>query len=418
MKKIFIYILMLFCTLGISAQTLSDSAQMSLLTCTPGDYVYSQYGHSAIRVQDPTQNIDITFNYGIFSFDTDNFYGKFIKGETDYQLGIEYTRQFLWSSAYIGRTTYEQPLNLTIAQKQAIFDALMLNYEPENRFYRYNFVFDNCATRPYHLLMSVLDTANMQSNYAPEACTYRSLISHYSQANLWQDFGVNLIFGKAADKVMTLAERLFLPEELMRFVSGLRFADDTPLTDAGAVAPFEVTASPWWMSPYVLVGLLCILLIIVSWLDLKHRRVSWWLDAVLFLVYGILGSIAFYLTFFSLHPLVGENYNLLFFNPLSLVLFVLCLFPRGRQWLGKVGLWISLYFYAALVLRLCVGQAWHWLLLLAIVHYLRIRLVWYRDEFILGQRTKDKGQRMRLFVFALLYILHSTFPRLVRSRLV
>ncbi len=409
MKKIFIYILMLFCTLGISAQTLSDSAQMSLLTCTPGDYVYSQYGHSAIRVQDPTQNIDITFNYGIFSFDTDNFYGKFIKGETDYQLGIEYTRQFLWSSAYIGRTTYEQPLNLTIAQKQAIFDALMLNYEPENRFYRYNFVFDNCATRPYHLLMSVLDTANMQSNYAPEACTYRSLISHYSQANLWQDFGVNLIFGKAADKVMTLAERLFLPEELMRFVSGLRFADDTPLTDAGAVAPFEVTASPWWMSPYVLVGLLCILLIIVSWLDLKHRRVSWWLDAVLFLVYGILGSIAFYLTFFSLHPLVGENYNLLFFNPLSLVLFVLCLFPRGRQWLGKVGLWISLYFYAALVLRLCVGQAWHWLLLLAIVHYLRIRLVWYRDEFILGQRTKDKGQRMRLFVFALLYILHSTF---------
>ncbi len=156
MKRLLYICLFILVGLNASAQRLSDSAQISLFTCTPGEYVYSQYGHSAIRVVDPAQKLDITFNYGIFSFDTEDFYLKFIKGETDYQLGIDDTRSFLWSSSYIGRTTYEQVLNLSRTQRQAIFDALVENYRPENRFYRYNFVFDNCATRPYLLLKNAL----------------------------------------------------------------------------------------------------------------------------------------------------------------------------------------------------------------------------------------------------------------------
>ncbi len=382
-KKFTLIFVSLVCAFSLAAQTLSDSARISLLTCSPGEYVYSQYGHSALRVIDPTYKMDITFNYGIFSFDTEDFYLKFVRGETDYQLGIDDTQSFLWSSAYIGRTTYEQPLNLTAAQRQAIFDALMENYRPENRFYRYNFVFDNCATRPYVLLRDcVLRDAECGVRDA-EGETYRELISHYSQANAWVDFGVNLIFGKDADKVMSGEERLFLPEELMHYVANVTLADGTRLTDAEEVAPFEIDRTPWYISPYLLVCVLCALLIVISYFDLRKKRISWWIDAVLFFVYGILGSIAFYLTFFSLHPLVGENYNLLFYSPLMLIPFVLMLFPRGRHWLQKGGLIISVYFYVALMIRLFCGQAWHWMLLVSIVHYLRIRLVWYREVFVL-----------------------------------
>ncbi len=388
-------LLSIFCLVGClligttsQAQTLSDSATISLLTCTPGDYVYANYGHSAIRVQDPVKNIDWTFNYGIFSFDTEDFYLKFVKGETDYQLGVEYTQSFLFGSASIGRITYEQPLHLTREQKQLIFDALMLNYRPENRFYRYNFVFDNCATRPYHLLQRAL--GDQLSTVNCQLSTYRSLISHYTMATPWVDAGVNLIFGKDADVVMTPEQRLFLPEELMHYVQNVTLANGEPLTNAEPVAPFVIKTAPWYLSPIVVLVLMCLLIVLMSYLDLRHRKVSWWLDGILFAIYGVLGTIGCFLTFFSLHPLVGENYNLLFYNPLMLILPVLMCFEKGRTLLKKGGLIITLYFYIALVIRIFSGQAWHWLLLVSILHYLRIRLVWYREIFILGANPYRK----------------------------
>ncbi len=416
-KRLLFILLWVLYVVNLAAQTLSDSARISLLTCTPGDYVYSQYGHSAIRVFDPVNKLDITFNYGIFSFDTEDFYLKFIKGETDYQLGVEDTRSFLWSSEYIGRTTYEQALNLGHTQRQAIFDALLENYRPENRFYRYNFVFDNCATRPYLLLKRALGADSIIDGYSAkistEERTYRTLISHYSRAHAWVDFGVNLIFGKDADKEMTPEERLFLPEELMHYVANTMLVDGTSLTDAEDVEPFAIEGTPWYLSPNLLVALLCAILLIFTYLDLRHKRISWWFDAFLFALYGILGSISFFLTFFSLHPLVGENYNLLFYSPLMFLPFLCILLPQGRKWLLHSGLILSIYFYIALIIRLCCGQAWHWLLLVSILHYLRIRLVWYREIFILGKRTKDKGKKtykvpLRLLVFVVLYIINST----------
>ncbi len=465
LKKITIIIFAVAHAILLSSQTLSDSARISLLTCTPGKYVYSQYGHSALRVVDPMHKLDITFNYGIFSFDTEDFYLKFVRGETDYQLGIDDTQSFLWSSAYIGRTTYEQPLNLSASQRQAIFDALVENYRPENRFYRYNFVFDNCATRPYVLLRQALDLPSADMRDAmygvstPEANiererrnsitslrgkgsegdaingvstpyagsapyagselsiiesnqeTYRELISHYSQANAWVDFGVNLIFGKDADKEMRPEERLFLPEELMRYIANTKLADGTPLTYAKEVEPFIINHTPWYISPYMLVTLLCLLLIALTYLDLRKRRISWWFDAILFFIYSILGCIAFYLTFFSLHPLVGGNYNILFYSPLMLIPFVLILFPRGRQWLLHSGFIISIYFYIALLVRIFCGQAWHWLLLISILHYLRIRLVWYREVFVLlsPSNSPHKG-RTPCGVFLLLFALLAYSP--------
>ena len=129
MKKKLLFIL-LYCLSLPSAysQILSDSARLSLLTCTPGYEVYSKYGHSAIRVYDPLQKIDVVFNYGIFNFATEHFYAKFVKGETYYQLGVETTENFILGSGFAGRTTYEQELNLTKEQrKKFVPDILVIN---------------------------------------------------------------------------------------------------------------------------------------------------------------------------------------------------------------------------------------------------------------------------------------------------
>ena len=308
---LFIILSLLFCT-PLSAQILlSDSAKLYLLTCTPGTEVWSKYGHTGIRVCDEANKMDIVFNYGIFSLMEDGFYLKFIKGETYYQLGIESYSHFVRFYNKIGRKTYLQELNLTPMQKQQVFDALMVNYQPENRFYLYNFVFDNCATRPYYLLKNALQDTIISSYQGYANQPFRSTITHYTGPYSWVDFGINMVFGSKADQPMTNEQRLFLPEELMFYLSEAHLSDGTPLVIHENIAPFEIDSVPWYADCRFGIALFALLMVLISWWDRKRNKLSWWLDAILCLVYVVLLAIVIFLTFFSVHPLVGFNGRLL-----------------------------------------------------------------------------------------------------------
>lgn len=308
---LFIILSLLFCT-PLSAQILlSDSAKLYLLTCTPGTEVWSKYGHAGIRVCDEANKMDIVFNYGIFSLMEDGFYLKFIKGETYYQLGIESYSHFVRFYNKIGRKTYLQELNLTPIQKQQVFDALMLNYRPENRFYLYNFVFDNCATRPYYLLKNALQDTIISSYQGYANQPFRSTITDYTGPYSWVDFGINLVFGSKADQPMTNEQRLFLPEELMFYLSEAHLSDGTPLVIHENIAPFEIAPVPWYADCRFGIALFALLMVLISWWDRKRNKLSWWLDVILCLVYLVLLAIVIFLTFFSVHPLVGFNGRLL-----------------------------------------------------------------------------------------------------------
>lgn len=308
---LFIILSLLFWT-PLSAQILlSDSAKLYLLTCTPGTEVWSKYGHTGIRVCDEANKMDIVFNYGIFSLMEDGFYLKFIKGETYYQLGIESYSHFVRFYNKIGRKTYLQELNLTSEQKQQVFDALMVNYQPENRFYLYNFVFDNCATRPYYLLKNALQDTIISSYQGYANQPFRSTITHYTGPFSWVDFGINLVFGSKADQPMTNEQRLFLPEELMFYLSEAHLSDGTPLVIHENIAPFEIAPVPWYTDCRFGIALFALLMVLISWWDRKRNKLSWWLDAILCLVYVVLLAIVIFLTFFSVHPLVGFNWRLL-----------------------------------------------------------------------------------------------------------
>lgn len=293
------------------AQMLTDSARIYLLTCTPGKEVWSKYGHSAILVLDEQQGIDVVFNYGIFSFDTEDFYLKFVKGDTYYQLGIEPYRYFRESAARVGRQTYWQQLNLSPAQRQQIFNALLLNYQPENRFYLYNFVFDNCATRPYHLIKDALCDSILSDYQGYLHTPYRQAISHYTGKNSWVDFGINLIFGRRADVPMNNEQRLFLPEELMFYISQARLSDGTPLVLKEDIAPFDIAPVPWYANCWFGIALFALFMVGLSLLDRRRGRLTWGVDVFLGVIYFILLFIVIFLTFFSSHPLVGFNWRLL-----------------------------------------------------------------------------------------------------------
>jgi hypothetical protein len=316
------YILILFiilsqwvssASLGDYIQNLSDQAQIQLITCTQGEQVWSKYGHTGIRLIDPEHHIDIVFNYGIFNLMSDDFYAKFVKGETYYQLGIEDYQEFVDFYGSIGRRIYWQELNLTQAQKQRIANALWVNYQPQNRYYLYNFVFDNCATRPYHLIKEALQDSIISDYEGYKGTDYRSAISHYTGSNSWIDFGINLLFGSDANTPMTNEDRLFLPEELMNYFANARLADGTPLVKRQNIGEFEPVHVPWYANCWVGIVLFAILMTVLSYYDRRRKRLTWAVDAVLGLIYLLLIVLVIYLTCFSCHPLVGFNWRLILF---------------------------------------------------------------------------------------------------------
>src|SRR5688500_16751461 len=85
LRRIFtLLISVLICLTGFN-QTDACNLRIILLTCSPGEELYSTFGHSAMRVQDYSMGTDIIYNYGTFEFGPD-FYTQFIQGKLLYFL--------------------------------------------------------------------------------------------------------------------------------------------------------------------------------------------------------------------------------------------------------------------------------------------------------------------------------------------
>jgi len=356
-----------------NAQTLSEEAEISLLTCAPGVPLYFHYGHSAIRVRDnactdPMGNtiaIDWTFNYGIFDFNTEHFYLKFLRGETDYMLGLEYTDGFLLGAAYDDRHVSFQPLLLTQEEKQKILDALIENHMPQNRFYRYNFVYDNCATRPWRIIRRSTGIGEAEGM---ADCSWRQACDYYSGKYSWGKYGINLLFGYEADRQMTREESLFLPENLMNYVS------EQGLTDNEDIRPFVPRNGTFMTSPELMTIILLLLLAgLTAWDWAKKRYATWVADIMIAVAFLILGCIITFMYFFSCHPFVGSNMLVLLLNPAWLVVLVLLCRQSWRGWLINHATWMLGYATIAVAIMLFLGQTLH--PILSIIFLLPLR--WY-----------------------------------------
>ena len=298
-------------SLTVQAQQLSETAQISLLTCSPGEELYARYGHTAIRVLDEVNDMDIVFNYGIFDFNTDHFYWKFVRGETWYELGASPYRYFMYEYDRDNRPVYEQVLNFTPDQTNLLWQALVENYRPENRKYLYNFVFDNCATRPYQLIINVLGDSIVSDYDGYTGQTYRDFISHYTGQHTWANAGINLLFGPKADRPMTNGQRLFLPEELMYYIQYAHSLDGIRLIKYSDIGPFKVIHTPWYATWELGLVLYFLAVLAMSIIDRIRGKWSWWVELAAGIPYLVLLLIVTFLTFFSCHPLVGFGWRLL-----------------------------------------------------------------------------------------------------------
>ncbi len=332
MRRYIIALLLLgLSVLGVSAQvdsTLvrdhSDSIRVSLVTCSPGTEVYSVYGHTALRVEIPTQGVDVAVNYGLFDFGKPNFVWLFIKGETDYMAGaVSYP---IFEREYIerGSSVTLQELNLTEAEKIALVKSLGENLRPENREYRYNFLYNNCSTKARDKVEEVL-RGSLSVGSADSASAYRTIIHQYTADYPWMQFGIDYLLGVEADRPIGAREQMFAPEYLKDYTAATHLTvqeREYPYVVSERVvepiAPQPDTFS-FLLSPVQTVILLLLFTACIGTLEFFVERRQWWYDILLLTLQGLMGCVVAFLFFFSAHPTVGSNLHVIYLNPLPLL---------------------------------------------------------------------------------------------------
>lgn len=358
MKRIIYCLLIIFCfALSGKAQQLSDDAQISVLITAPGNESYSAFGHASVRVKEKTLNIDYVFNYGLFDFNAPNFLYRFVKGETDYMLGIQLFFDASMDAKLENREMTELVLNLTPREKQILFEALLKNALPENRVYRYNFIYDNCATRIRDIIGK--GVAKVDYSYAYKGKTFRELIHEFAPANTWIGFGEDLLIGADADKPVEGKYYSFLPEYLQKEIQNgivTRDGKREPLVSSTKMI-VTATAEPKDQSPFTPMNInwaLFIILFFVTRSGMIHCKTMVVLDVILFSIAGLAGSLFLFMNFGSTHPLVSPNYIVLFFHPLLLLLLPMLAISSIRKYAN--------YFHAInLIWTGCIIFAWHFI---------------------------------------------------------
>lgn len=328
---------------------LSDKAEISVLTCGPGNELYSVFGHTAIRIFDPEKNINTVYNFGTFDFDTPNFYPKFVKGDLQYFVSVASYRDFIYEYQYYGRDVYEQTLNLTQHQKQQITNELNGILFSDKKYYTYKFINRNCTTM-------VADIVNKQVPISLENSdsgkTYREIIYSYLQDNhFYENLGINLLFGYKTDNT---SEKLFLPKELMEGISNTKIKNGKPLAKATTtiVDKTELATGFSFINSFYSYILLALLLLILT---IKKAGYNTYLVFA-----GLMGLLFCFVSLYSSHNELLLNYNILLFNPLFIIIAITS--PKKRKTL-LIRLIYTSFILFVVYLALTITKVHIWLIL-------------------------------------------------------
>jgi hypothetical protein len=289
---------------------LSKEAKVSVITCGTGNESYSLFGHTAIRISDPFNNIDVVYNYGAFDFNTPNFVLKFIKGDLQYFAVAHSYADFINEYQYEKRSVYEQELDIPYTLKQKLFDNLNTSLASGESHYTYKFIDKNCTSMVVDIINKTVDTTAIVKNTDTDI-TYRTILFPYFDNHFYEKLGTSIIFGK---KVDGLGTQIFLPFELQKSLKKVLYKNHPLAMENKTILEFskEVSGS-WWNNVYTyLVFLACIIAIN------KKPVASFYLT-----IMALLGLFFIFAGFYSFHKELACNYNILLFNPtlLSLLYF-------------------------------------------------------------------------------------------------
>lgn len=318
-KKALFSLLLLLSFIGFSQNLpLSKDAKISVITCGLGNETYSYFGHTAIRVADPGNNIDVVFNYGAFDFRTPNFVAKFAKGDLQYFVIVHSFPEFIDEYNNEKRSVFEQELLVSQDIKQKLFDNLNTTLASEDRFYTYKFIDKNCTSMVVDIINKSLN-GEVITKKGDTDITYRSILFPYFNGHFYDQLGTSIIFGTKVDQLGT---KIFLPFELKNSLEKTTYQNHPLVTKSKTLLSFEKeTPASWWNNVYTY-------LFILAFVVLAHNKI---VDKIYLLILSFIGIFFVFMGFYSFHQELAMNYNVLLFSPLLLILVFLSIL-KNKRW--------------------------------------------------------------------------------------
>jgi len=356
-----IIVLIIFLSQPVTTLSAQDSSRLriSLLTCSPGDELYSLFGHSAIRVIDSNSVSDIVYNYGTFNFDDKGFYLKFIRGKLLYYISTE---NFNDADGYWGfkslyqqtnRGITEQVLDLSAAEKINLRKSLNENLQEANKYYKYDFFLDNCTTRLRDLIVKIKNPSPLLPAVMPADTRFRQAIHQYLDKGKqhWSKLGIDILLGAPTDAVMTASQQQFLPDNLMK---AMDYSNPRTVRSSAELYQLSKTENAGsWFTPMFFFCSLLLLYVLLGFSKNKAMQMTLkGLDGLLFFTTGSLGIILIFMWTGTDHSMTKNNYNLLWALPSHNV----CSFFIGSK--NKI---VKKYFLFTAISLVIVLLAWFFL---------------------------------------------------------
>lgn len=338
-----------------AAQAADGPVQASLVVCGPGRDIYELEGHAALRVHGGGLQ-DVAVNWGLFDFDAPGFVWRFALGETDYMCGAMPWAYFKDSYGRQGRRVTEYPLLLDSAETARLVGLLEANLRPENATYRYNYVRDNCSTRPLRMVeRAIADSLRLPQPAGHPGETYREMMRAYHRSYPWYQFGIDLALGGGIDRPIDAHAKSFSPVALGAQLPGARRQDGRPIAGEPRVVvegAGDATEgpTPWWVTPMAVAVAVLAASVAMSVRDCRRGRVCRAFDTVLYGAFGLTGCLLLFLVVISTHEATSPNWLLVWLNPLCLVPVVFLWTKRAK----RLVMWYQIANFAAIT-ALCAA---------------------------------------------------------------
>ena len=346
MNKTYINILfalaLIFFSLNIYANELENKNRykISILSIGEGPSLVDAFGHTAIRVKDAQLKNDIVFNFGVYDFNSPNFYSNFVKGRPEYKLAIQNYSNLIQNYIRQKRYIVEHQLNLDQNSTKIIIDLLVEKLN--DPYYIYDYFRDNCTTRAADIVIDKTNNKFKDDKLESEAIlTYRDLIHRKINENSWAALGIDLCLGAIIDKKINTRETFFLPENLMNYLD--LYEGDIIKRNIIYSPESEISYRENLPSPLLINLILSLIIVAITIFNFKSNKWNKSLDSLIFLISGSIGILIIYLWFFSNHFAGAQNFNFLWAFPLNFALIFAIYKNKIPNWsIGYIKLLIIL----------------------------------------------------------------------------
>jgi hypothetical protein len=330
-----VFIAILLCLVSSpSLFSLGENLTVKIAVMGPGDELYFWWGHIALIIEDSVTGRSRFYDYGIFSFQNDNFFYNFAFGRLLYSCGSSSTENSIAVYISTNRDVVIYTMDLPPEKRIAVRDFAEINILPENKDYYYHHFKDNCSTRIRDIIDYATD-GQFKSQYgkAPGRFTLRQQVRRHTWFSPAVDWILNFWMGQDIDTPITVWEEMFLPSEVGRWIEEFSYTDSNGVIRKlvtgveivnkaeGRPSVLDVPRKQW---PRELVfGLI---LSAIFWffffLQAKNKdggRVLAGLSMSLAgFIFGVSGLLLYFMSLFTNHDYTYHNANMIFSTPLLL----------------------------------------------------------------------------------------------------